>query len=52
MPVNHRIFGNLHKEGPDGGLPGWVIPVGAIVVIAAAGGAIVASRRRTGEDRE
>lgn len=37
----------------DGGLPGWAIPVGAIVVLAAAGGAIVASRRRsTGEDRE
>ncbi|MBC7632114.1 ABC transporter substrate-binding protein [Aeromicrobium sp.] len=37
----------------DGGLPGWVVPLGAIVVIAAAAGAILASRRRsTGEDRE
>ena len=37
----------------DGGLPGWVIPVGAIVVLARCGGAVVASRRRsTGEDRE
>jgi peptide/nickel transport system substrate-binding protein len=37
----------------EGGMPGWAIPVGAIVVLAAAGAAIVASRRRsTGEDRE
>ncbi len=41
------------SSSDDGGLPGWVIPVGAIVVLAAAGGAFVASRRRsTGEDRE
>ncbi len=41
------------SSSDDGGLPGWVIPVGAIVVLAAIGGAVVASRRRsTGEDRE
>ena len=41
------------SQGDDGGLPSWVVPLGAVVVLAVAGGAVLASRRRsTGEDRE
>lgn len=41
------------SSSDDGGLPGWVIPVVAVVVIAGVGGAVVASRRRgVAEDRE
>ncbi|TGN32127.1 peptide ABC transporter substrate-binding protein [Aeromicrobium chenweiae] len=37
----------------DGGLPGWVIPVGVVVVLVIAAGAVAATRRSsTAEDRE
>lgn len=38
----------------DGGLPGWVLPVGGVVIVAAAGLAFLASRRRsaTADERE